>query len=235
MNYLERLPEQMQSTVRTIRHVLSERAKCWRVALVGGAVRDVLTGHNPHDLDFVVQGCPSNEALIEQVTAFFGLEKRTGFGGCRCRINGVQVDLWCVETSALQPSETVEDLVGVFTQGAGGLTFDADSAAIDLAAPDHLVDGGMQRAIATATLDLQQTRRPTPRGGLVVRAAAIIDRYEWCVGPLLRAWLDTRASSGRLPSATDITSYANGTGRSHLTPARVSELLSVEIGDSDDL
>lgn len=35
----------------------------WRASLLGGAVRDLVIGRQPHDLDFVLEGVESKDAL----------------------------------------------------------------------------------------------------------------------------------------------------------------------------
>jgi tRNA nucleotidyltransferase (CCA-adding enzyme) len=56
------------------------------VELVGGGVRDLLLGHDPRELDVVVDG--TAEAFAEQVAAIF--DSRLAAGGVRCEVDAHQ-------------------------------------------------------------------------------------------------------------------------------------------------
>ena len=193
-NLLERMTPRHIAATMAVRHVLTERSKRWRVALLGGAVRDLLVGREPRDLDFVVEGCPSRAALAEEVAAFFDLRERTGLGGCRCLVDGVEVDLWTCEDNAVVACASHEELIA-----ARGTTFDVDCALIDVGT-GVFVDGGMRAAIRAKQVELS---RVTPRIHSVlvaVRAAQMIERYGWALGPDLRSYLCEKHSrwQGRL-------------------------------------
>ena len=229
-NLIDSLPDAHRRVVDQVRHVLSERSKTWRVALVGGAVRDIFAERCPNDLDFVVQGCKSpvltdsdDHALWVELAAAYGAE-RNGFGGCRTTIDSIQIDVWNVESNVLRPCVTIEELVGA-DGGCGGSTFDADCGAIDLADPDELIDGGLAHVMKSGVFELQRARGlGLPKTAIVLgRAAAIVHRYGWTIGPVLADFV--RRHMKRDDALQRAEKYASDTGRAHLTAARIRELL----------
>lgn len=220
MNLIDSLPDAHRRAVDAVRDALPG----WRIALAGGAVRDIFAERMPNDLDFVVEGCPSNDHLAQVIQDRLGLERRTGFGGCSTHLaDGVKVDVYCIQENVLRPCATIEELVGA-DGGCGGFTFDADCGAIDLAEPDELIDGGLVRVMRTGVFDLRHGRGlKTPPPAIVLsRAAAMVHRYGWQIDNALSEYVARHGNeNGMLRAAA----FATQRGQSYLTAAKIRELL----------
>src|SRR5690349_16411869 len=120
---------------RTVLLEIRDRLHRWRIALVGGAVRDSIAGLEPRDLDLVVEGCPSVDCLSQAIDLG---STRTKLGGLRLAVGGVDVDVWRVEDNVIGGQHTtIEDVV------TRGFDFDVDHGAIELSPDPRLIDGGM--------------------------------------------------------------------------------------------
>jgi hypothetical protein len=96
---LDKLQEPHRSALARVRE--SVKPAWWRVALLGGAVRDLVTGRQLNDLDFVFEGVGDRDILHVWATLFGSPVTVTGFGGLRFEIDGVGVDVWRVEDNAI--------------------------------------------------------------------------------------------------------------------------------------
>ena len=137
MMLLDKLQEPHRSALARVRRSVTLRARRgWRASLLGGAVRDLVTGRQPHDLDFVLEGVESKDALHVWATLLTEGAHHvsvTGFGGLRFELDGVGVDAWRVEDNAIGagPGRHHETIGSVL---AGGVTLTTDACAVVLGA-----------------------------------------------------------------------------------------------------
>ncbi len=166
----------------------------WRVAMFGGAVRDVVLGAQPNDLDFLVEG-----AQIGAVAPWLasisddGTVATTGFGGGRATVLGVQVDAWRVEDNRLGPPQvTIAEVLRT------GVTFDVEGVAV-LEHRDHcgyslLGDGWdalAARIVDVSSRDARRLQRPrAPLPFMLARAAKLALRRGFAFGPNLREFVE---------------------------------------------
>ncbi len=133
---LDKLQEPHRSALARVRRSVALRTRRgWRASLLGGAVRDLVTDRQPHDLDFVLDGVESKDALHVWATllADGARVSVTGFGGLRFELDGVEVDAWRVEDNAIGagPGRHHETIGSVL---AGGVTLTTDACAVVLGA-----------------------------------------------------------------------------------------------------
>ena len=106
---LDKLQEPHRSALARVRRSVTLRARRgWRASLLGGAVRDLVTGRQPHDLDFVLEGVESKDALHVWATLLADgvLDDAarvivTALDGLRFEVDSVGVDAWRVEDPAI--------------------------------------------------------------------------------------------------------------------------------------
>ena len=138
---LDKLQEPHRSALARVRRSVALRTRRgWRASLLGGAVRDLVIGRQPHDLDFVLEGVESKDALHVWATLLADgvLDDAarvivTGFDGLRFEVDGVGVDAWRVEDNAIgagrgRHHETIGSVL------AGGVTLTTDACAVVLGA-----------------------------------------------------------------------------------------------------
>lgn len=126
----------------------------WNLFLQGGMVRDsaiqVLTGIKipMSDLDFVVEGCPSQEHLRSVLAGFEVVQN--SFGGFKVKFGDLNIDLWRIENH-LGIADSILKL------GVGGLlgsvTTSMDAIAFDVF-NERIIDQGCLNSIARRTIDL---------------------------------------------------------------------------------
>ena len=172
----------------------------WGVALFGGAVRDAVLGHEPNDLDFLVEGA-SADAVAPWLASISddGTVATTGFGGGRATVLGVQVDAWRVEDNRLGPPQaTIAEVLRT------GVTFDVEAVAIlrhrDNRGYSVLGDGWA--AIRARVVDVpprgarKQQRPHAPMSFVLARAAKLALCRGFAFGPNLRELVDLDAKHG---------------------------------------
>lgn len=161
----------------------------WRVALFGGAVRDAVLGAEPNDLDFLVEGAPTDAVAPWLARLSDWSVATTGFGGGRATGFGVRVDAWRVEDNRLGPPQaTIADVLRT------GVTFDVEGVAILRHCDNrgYSVLGNGWDAIESRVVDVpprgaRKLLRPyAPMPFTLARAAKLALRRGFAFGPNLR-------------------------------------------------
>lgn len=133
MSLLDRLAEPHRSALAALRARFTAQPT-WRVALLGGAVRDLYLRRQPRDLDFVVESCGDRDELLAWVRGVAdGKIDVTGFGGLRFEVQGMPVDMWRIEDNAIGagPGRHHESIQDVLVRG---VTLTTDACAVILGA-----------------------------------------------------------------------------------------------------
>lgn len=164
----------------------------WHVALFGGAVRDAVLGAEPNDLDFLVEGARTDLDVLRWLAHLSDegcVVTKTGFGGGRATVLGVQIDAWRVEDNHLGPPQaTIAEVLRT------GITFDVEGVAI-LRHRDnrgYSVLGNGWDAIESRVVDVpprgaRKLLRPyAPMPFTLARAAKLALRCGFAFGPNLR-------------------------------------------------
>ena len=158
-----------------------------RLALIGGAVRDVarqgVLGFKS-DLDFVLHKGDVSE--FYHVMREYGARKNT-FGGFRVELGRARIDIWALEDTwarrvGLRNVTSLVDLVDCTFFDWDAVIFDIDTGSL-ISRPNYLT------LIASRTLELNLEENPNPKGSLV---RAIRRRAMWRVffGPRLRSFVE---------------------------------------------
>ncbi len=126
----------------------------WKLYLQGGMVRDsaiqVLTGIKipTSDLDFVVEGCPSQEHLRNALVGFEVVQN--SFGGFKVKFGGLSIDLWRIENHlGIGDSTSKLGVVGLL----GSVTTSMDAIAFDVF-NERVIDHGCVNSIKLRIIDL---------------------------------------------------------------------------------
>lgn len=188
---LDSLPDRHRAALA---RVFESAPAATRVALFGGAVRDAVLGAEPNDLDFLVEGAPT-DAVTPWLASISddGTVATTGFGGGRATVLGAQVDAWRVEDNRLGPPQvTIAEVLRT------GVTFDVEGVAV-LEHRDHcgyslLGDGWdalAARIVDVSSRDARRLQRPrAPLPFMLARAAKLALRRGFAFGPNLREFVE---------------------------------------------
>lgn len=221
MRLLDRLAEPHRSALAELRVQFAAQAT-WRVALLGGAVRDLYLRKQPRDLDFVIEGCESADVL----RAWAGYDaKRTGFGGCRFAVHGVPVDVWRVEDNAIGagPGHHHDTITSVL---AGGVTLTTDACAVILGAAldgrdDVECTTHLAHALERGEVDIISATRLMP-SIVLARAAKACVELGLRPGPSLVDFAQANAAVGDMSFKVALDRHHAG-----MTPARAREVLGM--------
>ena len=224
---LDKLQEPFRSVLARVRRSVALRAeRGWRVALLGGAVRDLVTGRQPHDLDFVLEGVEDKNALHAWATLLDD-ESRvtvTGFGGLRFEVDGEQVDAWRVEDNAIGagPGRQHETFASVL---AGGVTLTTDACAVVLGATptdDVECTSHLLHALERGEVGIVSSSRLMPTIVLARAAKACVD-LKLRPGPSLVAFATANQAVGNISFEVALEHH-----RADMTPAQAREVLGME-------
>ncbi|HEV3275805.1 MAG TPA: hypothetical protein VG860_03225 [Terriglobia bacterium] len=137
----------------------------WRIYSMGGLLRDLLLEQlngvhvDPGDLDLVIDGAPSREAVWARLGASY--RRRNSFGGAKCRLHpgGPMFDVWRIEDhtnmSEAPTPHTIEQLLR-------HNLLDVDAILWDIR-EDCLHDCGCRAAILSHCIDLMGDEGIAPR------------------------------------------------------------------------
>jgi len=139
------------------------KSRGWNLYLLGGVVRDsaikVLSGIEipMSDLDFVVEGCKSQDDLREALSGFKFMQN--SFGGFKVIFGDLTVDVWRIEDQlGINDSvgaPTILKLLHIVTTSADAIAFDFFSGKI--------IDQGALNSISQQTIGLNLNSHWTPR------------------------------------------------------------------------
>lgn len=168
------------SAIETLR----KRFAFFPAAVVGGCVRDAWLGLEPNDVDLVVDAPPR----VIQIA--MNPKRRNGFGGFKCDVDGVEVDVWpLLETWAFRKGfvhpATLRNLPKT-------TFFDVEACAIELQRGTAIEDGGMVKALDARVLDVVLDANPFPTAQ-VARAAHFCRRYGLKPSERLKKFVRLRA------------------------------------------
>lgn len=153
------------------------------VVLYGGAIRDMVLGVAPRDLDFVARQIGGRELrrrLREHVTDI------TGFEGSKLTIDGVPIDIWPFESTWAFARLGITN--PVLPDLMKTSFFNLENVAITM--KDFVVyEGGFIEAMETRILEVNFWDNPFPVLA-VLRSLVTLKRFKMSPGPKLRQYIE---------------------------------------------